>query len=291
VRRCIYVIKSFVYFALYMISRAISKEEVSILAYHSVDSNGSSYTVNPEEFRRQIEYLRKRYEIVSLDRILDFVSGKESLPGRLVAVTCDDGYYDNYLNIYPYLRKYGLPLTIFVTTGYVGKKMTLGNTSLKMLDWEEITRMSQDNVTIGAHTVSHPDLNDTDLGEARSQISSSKIELERRVGKPVNYFSYPFSRFNGPIVDMVRTLGFRAAVGGEGGLVHRDDNPYLLRRTNVGASTDFLMFKVRLSKAADWYKGIERIMKRLAGRLFFYRTVERIYRDPDKHCIQEVPSQ
>lgn len=272
--------RGIVYSILYLVSRVISGHGVSILAYHSVDSNDSFYAVAPQEFHRQMEYVRRNYEVVSLDEIVDFVLGRASVPRRSVAITCDDGYYDSYSNVYPYLKKQDLPVTIFVATGRVGKKMTLGNQSLRMLGWDEILRMSLDNVTIGAHTVSHPNLQDMSPEEAKNEIVSSKRRMEEKIGKDVNYFAYPMGRYNERIVHLVRDLGFKAAFGGEG-LVRQGDDPYVLHRVSVDASVTLGVFKARLTIATEWYKRLEQIGKRVIHRVRFLSWIGRLYSDQD----------
>lgn len=257
-----------IFVLLYLISKVTLRSNISVLMYHSVDSTNSSYTVDSAEFRRQIDYLMKNYSIVSLGEVLDFIEGKRKLPRKSVAITFDDGYYDNYSNAYPYLRKHHVPATIFIATSYVQKKMPLGNSRLPMMSWNEILEMSHNNINIGAHTTSHPDLTQMDIGNAEREISESKIEIEKRIRKKVDYFSYPYGRYSDAIVDLVRQKGFRCAFGGCGGVKQHDDS-FVIHRIEVKRSTDPAMFKTKLTAASDWYNKLEQSFKQALVNLPF----------------------
>lgn len=231
-----------------------------ILVYHSVGSNRSFYNVELEDFIRQIEYLKKKYSIVSLDDIVSFVRNGKETSGKLVTITFDDGYQDFYLNIYGYLRKNKLPAIVFVATGYVGKEWPFGEDQLKMLKWNEIEEISKNNIEIGAHTVTHPNLQELELKEAEKEILKSKEQIEKHIKRRVKYFSFPFGRYSQKIIDKARDLGFEAVLCGEG-TVQKELNPFVLKRIQIDSSTSFLLFKAKLTRAIDWYNTFERIMK------------------------------
>jgi len=269
------------YGALYLIAKATSRQEVSVLLYHSIGSNGSFYTVNPEQFKMQMDYLRKNYRIVSLEEIMNFVEAKNKLPMKSVALTFDDGYYDNYINAYPYLRKYGLPATIFITVGYVGKQMCLDGVLLRMLNWNEIKLMSSNKVDIGSHTITHPELHKISSEDVIKEIVGSKREIEEVIGKNVDYFAYPSSRFNKKIINLVKSSGFRGAFG-ESGLIKPGDNPFCVKRISVDKSINFWLFKARLTVATEWYKAVEKYLGIILKKLLVGSLIVRAYNNAGK---------
>ncbi|MBU4259989.1 MAG: polysaccharide deacetylase family protein [Proteobacteria bacterium] len=70
------------------------------------------------DFEKQIVHLVKNYKVISLDEIVNRIKNRRSLR-RCVAITFDDGFRDNYEIAYPILKKYNVPATIFLTTGYI----------------------------------------------------------------------------------------------------------------------------------------------------------------------------
>ncbi|MCW3975976.1 MAG: polysaccharide deacetylase family protein [Candidatus Bathyarchaeota archaeon] len=266
---------------LYLISRIKKEREIIILTYHSVGSNNAFYTVHPREFIKQMDYLRKNYHIVTLDEIVKFIHKKIDLPKKTVAITFDDGYLDNYINAYPYFKKYKIPAMIFITTGYLQKRVLLYNIPLKTLSWNEIKEISRNNINIGAHTITHPDLQKIDLVKANIEILKSKEEIEKKIGRQVNYFAYPFGRYRQEIIDIIKSIGFKAAFTSERGLIRQGDDLFRINRVTIDSSITFLMFKARLTKAIEWYAKIEYILKNIINKLSFLSKINRIYHDID----------
>jgi len=273
------------YFGLYLLAGISSKQYVTILVYHSVDENDSFYSVTQKEFVKQIEYLSKNYHVVSLDDVLDFVISKRDLPRRSVAITFDDGYYDNYLNAYPRAKKYGFPIAIFVASGFVGKAMSLGKVPIKMLSWDELVEMSRNKVTIGAHTVGHPDLRQVDRREAEDQIEKCKADIESAIGLPVVYFAYPKGSYNRSLFELLHDKGFKVAFATGDGIVQRGDNHYSLKRVSMDASVSFIMFKARLTVAVEWYGKIERAGGHFVRKFPFLAGIASIYNEREKNPL------
>ena len=106
-----------------LLRRKLTKSQVGILLYHRVCPSNDSRSLrplSPRSFERQMEYFHRNYEILPLDRLVQYIQQGRPFPEKAVTITFDDGYKDNYLYAYPILVKHGIPATIFLTTGHIG---------------------------------------------------------------------------------------------------------------------------------------------------------------------------
>jgi len=95
-----------------------------VLMYHRIASLAADpweLAVQPNHFEAQMRELRKHADIVPLFRLREeFRKGRRSRPA--VAITFDDGYADNLTVAKPILERYEAPATVFLATGYVGRR-------------------------------------------------------------------------------------------------------------------------------------------------------------------------
>jgi peptidoglycan/xylan/chitin deacetylase (PgdA/CDA1 family) len=106
-----------------------------ILIYHRVvDANFDPYgiTVAPDRFRRHMQYLKRNYNITSLDGLVSVLKQGGTLKESVV-LTFDDGYNDNYIHARPILEKLHIPATFFIPTSYI-------NTN-KAFWWDRLSRV------------------------------------------------------------------------------------------------------------------------------------------------------
>jgi peptidoglycan/xylan/chitin deacetylase (PgdA/CDA1 family)/CelD/BcsL family acetyltransferase involved in cellulose biosynthesis len=91
-----------------------------IFYYHRVNDDNDPFfdAISPRVFEGHMRYLAKHYKVGSLSEIMRHLEDGSSA-GTMVGITFDDGYRDNFENAFPILRRYGLPATIFLTTGSI----------------------------------------------------------------------------------------------------------------------------------------------------------------------------
>jgi peptidoglycan/xylan/chitin deacetylase (PgdA/CDA1 family) len=94
-----------------------------ILGYHRINATQDDVydvCVSPEHFAGQMDALKKYACPIGLSKLVKSLK-KDSLPPKSVAVTFDDGYFDNLDTAKPILEKHGIPATVFICTGYMGR--------------------------------------------------------------------------------------------------------------------------------------------------------------------------
>ena len=108
----------------------VAKVRIAVLKYHSIQDNreevdesiGGGLVVPTAVFRKQMEIIARKFNVVSMDDVIDFLKDGKRLPRRPVAITFDDGYADNFAIAAPILDDLGLPATFYITVGSAGKK-------------------------------------------------------------------------------------------------------------------------------------------------------------------------
>lgn len=196
-----------------------------ILMYHLIlDEPFNSYTdlfVKPSEFDKQLSILvEKGYTFLFASEICETRKS-----GKYVAITFDDGYEDNYTNMFPILKKYNAKATISVITGCIN---TPGH-----LTSEQIKEMSDSGlVSIQTHTETHPDLSSLKYDDLLNEIVRSSETIENITGVPVTVVCYPYGKYNDEVLSIVRER-FNIGLSTEDAMSKSSKNVLCLPRVGV----------------------------------------------------------
>jgi peptidoglycan/xylan/chitin deacetylase (PgdA/CDA1 family) len=98
--------------------RYIHKQSPTILMYHRIYDDEYINGIPPLEFEKQIAYLSKHFNILPIEQLIQDFNNNRVKPYSL-ALTFDDGHHDFYTNAWPILKKYNLPASLYITTGFV----------------------------------------------------------------------------------------------------------------------------------------------------------------------------
>ena len=181
-----------------------------ILMYHHViiDENMPLGTCvcTVDEFKNSLDEIAKYgYKFVSLDEANEIMKKGDNT--KFVSITFDDVPNDFYENAYPVLLNKNFPFTLFLTVDYLNKEGYLNK--------EQVIELCKNPLcTIGAHTLSHPQLRNCIYAER--EIYESKEALENLISKEIKYFAYPYGKMSSvsrKIINMVADAGFICAFG------------------------------------------------------------------------------
>ena len=222
---------------------------VPILMYHEIaphtagmDAVKLSLLVTPEEFTRQMQYLKDNsFTTVTLDDWMAARAGQETLPKKPVILTFDDGRLGVYQNAFPILKLNGQKAILFLISSEVGRVIK------GYLDWSMVKEMQDTGlITFGSHTVHHAVLTPLTTQRAMIELSYSKMVIQRNTGRRCDYFCYPHGKYDARVAKLVAAAGYRAATSEIPGWSRVGDNPYELRRVRVDGRDTMADFRAKL---------------------------------------------
>jgi len=108
---------------IYSIIRKL-KAGPTVLFYHGVeeqiiDSRVQAIHLPLQYFENQVAYLRKHFDIISLDYFYDCISSGRKMDPSQIILTFDDGYKNNLYIVAPYLEIHKVPFAVFVSTRHI----------------------------------------------------------------------------------------------------------------------------------------------------------------------------
>ncbi|MBY8343927.1 polysaccharide deacetylase family protein [Streptomyces spinosirectus] len=226
----------------------MTEAPVPVLMYHSVATAPNDATrelsVAPEAFAEQMACIGDRglTPVNTADLAASWRSGRP-LPARPVLITFDDGYEGVHRHALPVLAKHGFASTLFVSTGWIKGAYDMGGGLDTMLDWDQVRELAADDVEIGGHSHTHPQLDQLDDAALRHELIHCKEIIGDELGAVPASFAYPYGYSSRRVREAVRETGYAQALAVGNGLARRSQGPYALQRVTVRRSTDIEEFE------------------------------------------------
>lgn len=159
-----------------------------IAMFHNVVENDDTitdrYTCTKEQFENYVvKSINSGIQFVSIDNLLN----NYSKFGKCV-LTFDDGFESIYTTIYPIIRKYNIPILIYVTGEFIDKHNYLTSTQLIELSTSPFC-------TIGMHAYCHVKYRYVGVTDLRDDFFKCKGILLKLLNVDIKHYAFPYGSF------------------------------------------------------------------------------------------------
>lgn len=236
----------------------VQRRKMTILLFHDL---------GVQDAERDFSWLKRHYNIISLNNYLDAVTNGGYLPNKAIVITFDDGHIGNY-DLLPVIKRLQIPITIFLCSGIVGTRRhfwfkhsdevmprltSLKRVSekdrlkqLQQLGYEELREyddrqaLSKDEidemspwVDFQSHTCFHPILPKCDDKTAEEEIVKAKTQLEQEYGFTIRSLSYPNGDYSDREIQFAKQAGYECGITVDAGYNDRGTDLFRLKRVSV----------------------------------------------------------
>lgn len=244
----------------------LTEYKIPIIMYHSTNGrNAGKYAVTPSLLEKDFIYIKEKgYTPIFIKDLINFQERNKPLPEKPIIITFDDGYYNNYVNAFPLFKKHKIKCVMSVVGKLIddnykdGKLCPTGS----HVTYEQIEEMHQSGfVEIQCHSYNmHNSKNRLGMSKKRKEtideykkaLTEDTMRLQENLKQKLNItctaVCYPFGAFSRESENILRQLGFKAALTCNEGInqITQNSNLFYLKRYNrpSGKSTESFFKKI-----------------------------------------------
>jgi peptidoglycan/xylan/chitin deacetylase (PgdA/CDA1 family) len=198
------------------ISAAEPTVNIPILVYHNLNpTKPGSMNITPQKFETELRWIKDNgFTVIPLKEAVEYLQGKRpSVPPKSVVITADDGWQSAYTYIIPIMKKYKMPLTLFIYPETISK-------GKNAMTWDELREVQKsDLIDIQGHTYSHPNFKhakrdmspDAYSKFVRNELFNSKKILEDKLHTKIQFLAWPFGIYNDELEQAAKDAGYEMA--------------------------------------------------------------------------------
>ena len=202
-----------------------SGRSVPVLMYHGVSNEPwglEGLFMAPESLRQHLRFFRENgYDLLffsDLTHLDDY--------DKPVLLTFDDGYLDNYSQLFPILQEFQAKATVFMIAHNV-------DYNPNFMTGSQIKELADSGlVDMQSHTVNHQELASMSPEQQRAEMRDSQLMLARITGKIPYVLSYPAGKYNDD-TERIAPEYYDFGLKSRGGLWTVDDNFFTIDRYPV----------------------------------------------------------
>ncbi|WP_428060823.1 polysaccharide deacetylase family protein [Candidatus Avelusimicrobium stercoris] len=163
-----------------------------ILTYHNIGDGNNETWVSVFSFKKQMEDIKNRFEVVALDNY-------DPYNPKQIVLSFHDGR-KNIFNALPILKELNFPFHVFIVGNLIGK-------SEEFLEESDFKIIEENGGILGWHTHSHLDLTTLPFWKLKSEIKNPY---------GWKYLAYPYWKYDDRVIKIVKKLGYKFAHSGNG---------------------------------------------------------------------------
>ncbi len=208
--------------------------KVPMFMYHAVSDDLwgiESLFVSPSRLEEQLKYITENGYTPIFFEDLEKADSIE----KPIILTFDDGYQDNYLQLFPLLKKYNVKATVFMIMGSVNAPYHLTQAQIKEMNDSGL-------VSFQSHTITHEFLSTRNAEQLDYELGQSKIELARITGKEPFVICYPSGRYSSASIEACKKY-YQFGLIMSGPTYVTGSDPFMCARYFVSRSTTLSQFK------------------------------------------------
>lgn len=211
-------VKTVVFLMLWMFASSLAAEQkVPVLCYHRFAPDVlDSMTIKTSAFAEQLAWLKTNgYTVIPLDTAAGYLQGKvKSIPVKSVVITVDDGHKSVYSDMAPLIKKYKVPVTLFIYPS------AISNAKYAMT-WEQLRELEATKLfRVESHTYWHPNFKkekkklspDEYIKFVDKQLGGAKKKLEERMGHEIKYLAWVFGIYDDGLLSDAKKAGYTMAL-------------------------------------------------------------------------------
>ncbi|MCS6777251.1 MAG: polysaccharide deacetylase family protein [Chloroherpetonaceae bacterium] len=202
---------------------------VAVLVWHDVLPRKEVwFDTTIAEFDRQLAAIRRgQYRVIPLETLRRHLTEGAPIPPRAIVLTFDDNTRGLYDHVFPRLKRYRFPATLFVHTDYVGVRTVKDHCT-----WAQLAEMQRSGlVTVQSLTCSHPpDLRAIPPQRLDHELAGSRRAIQRQLGTTVYAIAYTEGKYDARVARAIHRHGYTLAFTEDRGNACASPNRLMIHR-------------------------------------------------------------
>jgi len=210
-----------------------------VLVFHHIDK--------PDRFRSILKILKAHYNLISYS---DYVNGHKASDRLNIVIALDDGYRSWFTAGLPIFLELGIRPLLFINSDFVGLNEDAAKKYCRdciltwpeaSLSWDQVKALVAAGAEVGGHSHRHTNLTKAEPSAVAAVVRSDRLAIAAQLGCTPRLFAYPFGLYNSAVQNTLKHSGYEFAFTSDSSYLEKEDDPFLLKRTNVGLRRPLLV--------------------------------------------------